>query len=100
MRPYPRPYPPTTRLELWVAAAPWFEYGEQQSQLRQQAKRMAYSELLNVHEWVDGGWGGGGGGAAKVSPMLGVDTQCQPTPPMVAVNVWRHATHHTTSPRQ
>ena len=35
-------------------------------------------------------------GAAKVCPMLGVDPQCQPTPPMVAVNVWRHATHHPT----
>ena len=39
---------------------------------------------------------GGGGGAAKLSPMLGIDTQCQPTPPMKAVNMWRHATHQPT----
>ena len=71
---------------LFIDRRSSFEYGEHQSQLRQQAKRMAYSELLY-------GWGGGGVGAAKVCPMLGVDTHCLPTPPTVAVNTWRRATY-------
>ncbi len=81
MRPCPLSYPPpllTLQTVWWIAADQRvvFEYGEQQSlQLCQQKKRMACIELLNVHEWVDGGWGGGGGGAAKVFPPCWVLTR-------------------------
>ena len=48
--------------------------GSNSLQLCQQKKRMACSELLNVHVRVVGvGVVGGGGGAAKLSPMLGID---------------------------
>ena len=55
---------------------------------------MACSELLNVY--VCGWWVGWGRGRCckSFSPMLGIDNL---TPPMVAVNVWKHATHHPTS---
>jgi hypothetical protein len=66
----PLPTLPTLQTVWWVAAdrRVVFEYGEQQQlQLRQQTKRMACSELLNVHVRVVGcGWMVGGVGAGEV----------------------------------
>ncbi len=77
--PAPMHPPPTllpTRLEWWVTVGTWrtlqwptsFEYGEEQ-----------YVAVL------------------PKPPSLVVETQCLPIPTTVAVNVWKHATHHPTS---